>query len=53
MSRHMTASGFYWNSLTQSTTLPLKYTILPSHSALPHLGFTTVMLQNSQEKLRW
>ena len=49
----MMASTSYWNSLTPSTTLLLRYTILPSHFALPHLGFTTTIPQNSQERLGW
>jgi hypothetical protein len=32
---------------------PPRYTILPSHFPLPHLGFTSIMLQSFQEKLRW
>jgi WD40 repeat protein len=44
---------FYWNSLTPSTTLLPRYTILPSHFALPHLGFTTPTPQTSQGRLKW
>jgi hypothetical protein len=52
-SGHMTASVFSWNSLTPSTNLLARYTILLSHFPLLHPGFTSAMLQSSQERLRW
>jgi hypothetical protein len=45
-SGHMTASVLSWNSLTQSISLLPRYIILPSHFALPPLGFTSTMLQS-------
>ena len=38
-SGQMTANASSWNTLMQSTTPLPVFTILPSHSALPHLGF--------------
>jgi hypothetical protein len=52
-SGQMMATDFYWNSLMQSATPLPKYTTLPSHFALPHLGYTTPTPQSSQEELRW
>jgi hypothetical protein len=50
---HMTASVFFWNPLMPSTTLLPRSTIMPSHYALLHLGFTSAMLQSSQSWLGW
>jgi hypothetical protein len=48
----MIAGVSSWNSLTQSMPLLPRYTILPSHFPLPHLGFTSITLESSQERLR-
>ena len=50
-SGYMTASVSFWNGLMQSPVFLSKYITLPSHSALPHLGFTTTMLQSSHKRL--
>jgi len=38
--------------MQSATPLP-RYTILPSHFAPPHLGFTSTILQSSYKRLRW
>jgi hypothetical protein len=53
ISGHMMANAFYWNSLTPSRTLLPRCTILSSHFALPHPGFTNPTLQSSQGGLKW
>ena len=49
----MTASVSFWSGLIQSVILLPSCTILPSHFALPHLHFTSAMLQSSHRKLGW
>ena len=49
----MTASVSYWNTLKQSATLLLRYTILPSHFALSHLGFKSAIVWSSHKGLDW
>ena len=49
----MTASISYWNTLIQSTNLPLRYTILSYNFALPHLGFENSMMQSCCKRSRW
>ena len=53
ISGEMMASVSSWNPLMQSLPPLPKYTILPSHSALLHLGFTSVIVQNSYKCPRW
>ena len=50
-SGQMTASVFCWKILMSSTTPLPRSTILPSHSALPHLGSVSTMLQKSHRRL--
>jgi len=52
-SGQLTASVFSWKTLIPYATLLLRYTILPSHSALPHHGFASTTLQNSYKRLWW
>ena len=49
-SGQMTASTSSWNTLIQSPLLLPRYTILPSHSALPHPGFTITTVWSSQKR---
>jgi len=49
----MTASTSSWSTLIQSATPLPRYTILPSHSVLLHLGFMSTMLQSSHKRLGW
>ena len=49
----MTASVSSWNTLIQSVTLLLRYTILLSHFHPPCLGSTSVTVWSSWERSRW
>jgi len=49
----MIACILSWSTLMQSATPLPKYIILPSHFLLPHLGFTSTILQSSHKRLRW
>ena len=48
----MMVSVSCWNGLMQSTILLLRCITLPSHFALPHLGFARSMPQNSCKRSR-
>ena len=52
-SGQMTATVSSWNGLMKSMILLPGCITMPSHSALLHLGYTSVMLQNSHKRSRW
>ena len=52
-SGQMIARDFSWNTLTQSTILLPRSTILSSLFPLPHPGFTSVTIQSPQKRSRW
>ena len=46
-----TVSDCFWNTLTQSMTIPSKFTIIASHSVHLCLGFTSTTVQSSYKEL--